>query len=115
MKQVLVLSAVLVATLIVAEAPARAAKRTVWTGRDVDNPKVFWTCSNVGGNDWKLKKAGKDAGDYEGVTSTADFVELQLKGSKKFQRVRLYKDKLSINKEGSKTEWLEKAKGKWND
>jgi len=104
-----------VAFLIAVAAPAVAAERTVWVGRDVDNNNVIWSCSNVGGDNWKLKKDGKIIGEYEGVTSTDDFVELQLKDSKEYDRVRLYKDKLYMNKEGSKTEWLQMAKGKWTD
>ncbi len=104
-----------VAFAIVAVSPAVAADRTVWVGRDLDNNQVIWSCSNVGGNDWKLKKNGRTLGDYEGVTSTAEFVELRLKGTTEYDRVRLYKDNLSMNKEGSKTEWIQMAKGKWTD
>jgi hypothetical protein len=106
---------VVVTALLIAAAPALAAERTVWVGRDLDNNKVFWTCSNVGSNNWQLKKNDTLLGEYEGVTSTSEFVELQLKGSKQYDRVRLYKDNLSLNKEGSRTEWIQMAKGKWAD
>jgi len=95
--------------------PNLLAEKTVWVGRDVDNNKVIWSCTKVSGDDWKLKKDGKVIGEYEGVTSTDEFFELQLKGSKDFDRVRLYKDKLSLNESGSKTKWLEMAKGKWSE
>ncbi len=94
---------------------AVAAEKTSWVGRDIDNNTVFWTCTNVGGNDWKLKKNGSTLGDYEGVTSTAEFVELKLKNSKENDRIRLYKDKLSLSKDASKTKWIDMAKGKWTD
>jgi hypothetical protein len=115
MKLTLVLAAGLVASFNFTTATATAAERTSWVGRDVGNRNVFWTCSNVGGNDWKLKKNDNVAGVYTGVTSTDDFVELQLKGSREFDRVRLYKTKLMMNKEGSRTEWIEIAAGKWSD
>jgi hypothetical protein len=99
---------------ITAVSSALAAERTLWVGRDIDNKKIFWTCSNAVGNEWTLKRNGK-AAVYEGVTSTAEFVELQMKGTTKFERVRLYKDKLCLNKLGSKTQWIEMARGKWSD
>jgi len=118
MRHVLFLSAAAAAAaafLVVSASPSLAAKSRVWVGRDLDNSKIVWTCTNVSGDDWKLKKNGETVGEYEGVTSTDDFVELQLKGSKEFDRVRLYKDKLAMNKEGSKTQWIQIAKGKWSD
>jgi hypothetical protein len=108
-------AALTVACFLAAVSPAVAAGRTVWVGRDVDNTSVIWSCSNVGGNDWKLKKNGRTIGDYEGVTSTAEFVELRLKGTTGYDRVRLYGDNLSMNKEGSRTEWIQMARGKWAD
>ncbi len=114
MKRVLYTAAVLGALLAVTASAARAAGGSVWVGRDLDNNRVFWTCTKAGGNDWTLKKNGRSLGDYEGVTSTSEFVELQLKGTRTFSRVRLYKDKLSVNKGGSKTEWVQMAKGKWD-
>jgi hypothetical protein len=114
MKSVIFRSAVVAILFFATVSSAVAADRSVWVGRDIDNNKIFWTCSNIGGNDWKLKKNGTVAGTYEGVTSTAEFVELQLKGTKKYDRVRLYKDNLSLNKRGSKTAWIPIAKGKWS-
>ena len=115
MKQTLLYSAVAAVCLVATASVAVAADMTVWVGRGIDDNKVFWTCSRVGRNDWKLKKNGANYGDYEGVTSTAEFVELQAKGTKKYDRVRLYKDRLSLNRNGSRTEWVQIAKGKWKD
>src|SRR5262249_46239829 len=106
MRRLLLASLAGVAFLLAAASLAVAASMTVWVGRDIDNNRIIWTCSNVGGNAWKLKKNGTTVGDYEGVTSTAEFVELQLKGTKKYDRLRLYKDKLSLNQKGSRTEWI---------
>lgn len=105
--------ALTVAFLLATASLAVETKRTDWSGRDVDNKNIFWTCSNVGRDKWVLKKNGKQFNTYEGVTSTSEFIELQLKGVKRFARLRLYKDRMSINKEGSKTEWTTMAKGKW--
>ena len=113
MRHVLVPSLAGVAFLIVTASPAAAAERLDWSGRDVNNKNIFWTCSNVGGNNWTLKKNGTVYAQYVGVTSTAEFVELQLKGIKTFDRLRLYSDKMSLNKEGSRTAWIPLAKGKW--
>src|SRR5262245_27577271 len=115
MKHVRVYLVAAVAFLFGAVSLAVAAGKTVWVGRDIDNNKVIWSCSDVGGNNWKLKNNGTTVGDFEGVTSTAEFVELQLKGKKAYDRLRLYKDKLSLNKKGSKTEWMPIARGKWGD
>jgi hypothetical protein len=46
---------------------------------------------------------------------TAEFVELKVSGSKVYDRIRLYKDKLTMNKVGSKTERIDIAKGKWTE
>jgi hypothetical protein len=108
-------SQVTAAFLIVAASSAVAADKTLWTGRDLDNNSTVWTCSNTSGNDWKLKKNGTTFLEYEGVTSTAEFVELQVKGTKTYDRLRMYNDKLSLNKEGSKTGWIQLAKGKWSN
>src|SRR5690349_11528415 len=115
MKQVLLGSAVAVVSLLASAPAAVAADQNVWVGRDLNNSRVIWTCSRVSRNDWKLKKNGATVGDYEGVTSTSEFVELQLKGSRSYDRVRLYKDHLSLNRQGSRTQWVEMAKGKWSN
>ncbi len=104
-----------VAVLVAATAVAAAAEKTVWVGRDTDDNKVIWTCSNAGNDTWKLKKNGRDEGVYAGVTSNNEFVEVELKGAKEVTLVRLYADKMSFNKVGSKTEWITIAKGKWGE
>lgn len=115
MKHMKSFSQVTAAFLIVAASSAVAGDKTLWTGRDVDKTSTFWSCSNTSGNDWKLKKNGAAYLDYEGVTSTAEFVELQVKGTKTYDRLRIYSDKMSLNKGGSKTGWIQLAKGKWSD
>ena len=109
------LVAVLGALLFVMATTVVAAERTVWVGRDVDNSRVFWTCSNTDGDDWTLKRNGGKVGTYETVTNNAEFMELQAKGSRDFDRVRLYKDKLSMNVKGSKLRWVTMVTGKWGD
>lgn len=112
MRDALLRLLVLAASLLAVASPASAAERTSWVGRDIDDKTVFWTCSKLSGDNWTLKKNGKSLGDYEGVTSTGEFVELKVKGKNTKDRVRIYKDKLSS---GSGTEWTEMAKGKWAD
>jgi hypothetical protein len=101
--------------VVLAASWAVAGDMTLWVGRDLDNNNVFWTCSNAFGNDWTLKKNGTVVAEYQGVTSTGEFVELQLKGVSSYDRVRLYRDKLSMNREGSQTAWIQMARGKWSD
>jgi len=101
--------------LLAMSATAVAAERALWVGRDTDNTSVYWTCVKGSGDNWTLKKNGTAYLEYEGVTSTSEFVELQAKGTKRFDRLRLYKDRLSLNKKGSKTDWIEIAKGKWRN
>src|ERR1700676_4731389 len=102
MKSVLLATVALIACFTVSVVPAVAGERTLWVGRDIDNNRVFWTCSNIDGDDWQLEKRdGGGALACEGVTSTDDYVELQVKGSPKFDRIRLYKNRMSMNQVGS--------------
>jgi len=103
------------ALLVVAASTAVAEDRSLWVGRDLDNNNIFWTCSNAVGNDWTLKKNGTVVGEYVGVTSTAEFVELQLKGTTGYDRLRLYRDMLSLNQQNSRTGWIQMARGKWTN
>ncbi len=112
----LVCQTAILAALLVAMAPAAAAaERTLWVGRDVDNTAVHWTCTNTTGDDWILKKNGRIWDKYEEVARTAVYVELQAKGTRNVDRVRLYKDKLSMNKNGSKFQFVTVANGKWSN
>ena len=115
MRSVLMSSAAVALLLLTAASSAVAAGNTSWVGRGLDDPKVIWTCTNVSGDNWTLKRNGKVAAQYTGVTSTSEFVELQVAGTKSFDRLRLYKDKLSLNKSGTKTKWVQIAKGKWSN
>ncbi len=102
-------------TLLATASTAVAGEKTIWVGTDPDNPRIKFTCSNVGGDNWVLEQNGKTSIKYDGIRSTNTYVELQLKGVKEFARVRVYKDKLQMNEDGSKTVWITIAKGKWSN
>jgi len=106
--------AVLGALLMVMPSTADASEKTFWVGSDPDS-KVVWTCTNTDRDNWSLKCGGKDYGRYETVTSNGEFIELQAKGVMQFDRVRLYKDRLSMNEAGSRTRWITMATGKFED
>ena len=98
---------------LMAPVPVAVADNVVcWVGREIDSKQVFWTCTNIRADEWRLKKNGKLVGDYEVVESSDEFLELRLKNSNEFDRVRISKDKLSINKVGTDAKWTEIAKGK---
>jgi hypothetical protein len=106
---------VLVLTLVFSlrALPAQAAGREYWQGRDLNNSNIFWTCSNTYGDHWVLKKNGTVVLEYDTVASNAEYIELQASRIGEFERVRLYNDKLMVNKPGSRFNWMEMAKGKW--
>jgi len=94
---------------------AALAQRSYWLGRDVGNSRIVWTCMNTSGDNWILKKNGKDVLKYQTIDSNADYIELQATAIKTFERVRLYKDKLQMNKQGSRFNWMDIAKGSWRN
>jgi hypothetical protein len=112
-KSMLVLVAVLTALFLATGSNAVAGGKTVWVGRDVNNNSVHWTCTNTTGDNWILKKNGSNYGSYETVSKSSDYIEVQAKGTKNFERLRLYSDKLTMNEKGSKFKFLTLAKGKW--
>lgn len=103
-----------VAVAVVLAVPATAAEK-VWVGRDAGNRNIHWTCTKVGTDTWEVKKNGTLVGKYDGAGSGTGYIELQLAGVKAFDRVRVHADKLEMNREGSKTEWITMATGKWGD
>src|SRR4051812_4134574 len=94
-------------------AAAQAGGMTSWSGRDLDAREV-WTCNNIGGDEWVLRRTGLGAVYYTAVSSSDDYVELQAKGTRTFDRVRLYKDRLTMNDVGSRLRWIDMAKGRWD-
>ena len=106
----LVLTAVLVPMRIIAE--AGPADKDFWLGKDVDT-KETWSFSNVSGDHWTSKFNGKESLQYDTVANTDEYIELQASLVSEFERVRLYKDKMTMNKKGSRFNWIEMAKGKW--
>jgi len=74
---------------------------------------VFWTCTNVSGDSWTLKKNGSNYGSYETASKGRDYIELRAKGSGGPDLLRLYADRLEINEVGLKFKFLTLAKGKW--
>ena len=92
---------------------AMAEERTCWQGHEDGNKRVLWTVTHSGGDTWVLKINGRDFGTFETIASKDEYIELQMKGIREFSGIRLYKDRLEMNKDGSKFRWETCANGGW--
>ena len=100
--------------LLISASAALADELSCWVGREVDDNKTHWTCTNSSGDNWTLKRNGNDKGAYSTVARTTEYIELQAKDTTSFDRVRLYKDKMTMNVNGAKFRWVKMATGKFH-
>ena len=96
MKSVLLITAASFAFFAASVVPAFAADHTYWKGKEINHEGIVWRVTHMDGNDWKVNVSDQGDFEYEGVTSTDDYTELQMKGAGS-KRIRLYKDRLSMN------------------
>jgi len=108
--KMLVQAAALVMILFGMASAALAAEKPCWVGREEDNKRVFWSCINTEGSSWTLSRNSVVVGAFETTNVTDEFIEMKLKTDKDF-RLRLYKDRMSMNQNGDR--WTTIAIGKW--
>jgi hypothetical protein len=112
-----VLKSLVVVSLILATATtAVAADKHTWSGKGVNNPSRRYLFIRID-DTWTLGSnvdAWHDT-EWRAVRKTGDYIELQLKNTDAYARIRLYDDKMIANTPLSGGKWVKYAEGSWLD
>jgi hypothetical protein len=105
-------TAVIALALLAMTSVSLAKHRTYWLGKGIDNNKRY-SLNNVAGDEWELLIDGqKPALRYETTEIKDEYIELKSKDDST-EKVRLYKDKMTMTQVGSKFKFVDFAKGQW--
>ncbi len=115
MRHRVLISLISVSLILAMTIPAVAADRTGWYGKSngKKGPLRFLFIKND--FTWTLGSNARswDDTEWRTVEQNDEYTELQLKGTKVFNRCRLYTDCMMVNEEGSRTKWFTCAEGYW--
>jgi hypothetical protein len=102
-------------SLILATATsAMAADKTKWLGKGVNNPSKRYLFIKI--DDTWILGSSVDAWDdteWRVVKKTDAYIEMQLKSTDAYARIRLYDDKFIANTPLSGGKWIKYAGGNW--
>ncbi len=116
MRPMVLRTLVVLSFMLATATTAVAADKTKWHWKGVNNPSRRYLFIKID-ETWTLGSSvdAWDDTEWRVVKKTGEYIELQLKITDAYTRIRLYDDKMVANTPLSGGKWIKYAAGNWLD